>query len=123
MVEVATLTLGHGGACRFPEVPSSLPHTMPVMARALRQIEKVETVHGGRIAASARVAAGWSRTCRSTGLPPWPATTPSERDPFPVKDPELTFAKLGETVRTNLPGARLRHHLGFRHTIEWTRPA
>lgn len=54
---------------------------------------------------------------------PWPATTPPERDPFPVKDPELTFTELGETVRTNLPGARLRHHLGFRHTIEWTRPS
>ena len=47
--------------------------------RALRQIEKAETVHGGRIAASARVAAGWSRTCRSTETwrtprrgPPWP---------------------------------------------------
>ncbi len=40
---------------------------------------------------------------------------------FPVKDPELAFDELRSVVRRVLPGARMRHRLGFRHTIEWTR--
>ena len=42
---------------------------MSVIARLLRHTVNVENVRGGRMAASARVACGSSRTCRSTGRP------------------------------------------------------
>ncbi|MFT3716082.1 MAG: class I SAM-dependent methyltransferase [Gordonia sp. (in: high G+C Gram-positive bacteria)] len=43
--------------------------------------------------------------------------------PFPVKDPDLTFAELRALFDEYLPGSRLRWRLGFRYTAEWTRPA
>lgn len=47
----------------------------------------------------------------------WPT-----KDPFPVKDPTVTFTDLAEAVDRHLPGARLRHSIGFRYTLEWTKP-
>nr|WP_137825050.1 class I SAM-dependent methyltransferase [Brevibacterium sp. XM4083] len=49
---------------------------------------------------------------------------PSERprDPFPVTDPTMTFDEIAEAARRHLPGARLRHRVGFRYTLEWTKP-
>jgi len=41
---------------------------------------------------------------------------------FPVRDPEVTFAALRQTVDDVLPGARVRRRLFFRHTIVWTQP-
>ncbi len=54
---------------------------------------------------------------------PWPARSVPSRPPFPVKDPELTFDQIRTVVREVLPGAQMRRHLGFRHTIAWTAPA
>jgi SAM-dependent methyltransferase len=53
---------------------------------------------------------------------PWVATQPSAPAPFPVMDPKLTFAEIRAVVGEELPGATMRRHLGFRHTIEWTKP-
>lgn len=43
--------------------------------------------------------------------------------PYPVQDPTTTYAELRALVDDVMPGARMRHRLGFRHTIAWTRPA
>lgn len=40
----------------------------------------------------------------------------------PVKDPEVPFAVLKQTVPEVLPGARMRHRLYFRCTIAWSQP-
>lgn len=53
---------------------------------------------------------------------PWPATGPQQPAPFPVKDPEMTYRQIRLAVDRELPGAKMRHHLGFRDTIEWTKP-
>lgn len=42
--------------------------------------------------------------------------------PFPVKDPVLTFDEIRELTDSAMPGSRMRHHLGFRYTLEWTKP-
>lgn len=42
--------------------------------------------------------------------------------PFPVADPTLTFDELQAVAARVMPGARMRHRLGFRHTLEWTAP-
>ncbi|WP_297104891.1 class I SAM-dependent methyltransferase [Tessaracoccus sp.] len=54
---------------------------------------------------------------------PWPSRVTESSDPFPVKDPTLSLAELEEIVQKVLPGAVVRRHLGFRHTIWWTKPA
>lgn len=54
---------------------------------------------------------------------PWPAPPDRPGPSIPIQDPTLTFDGLQEIATTALPGARMRHHLGFRHTLEWTRPA
>lgn len=56
---------------------------------------------------------------------PWVATEPHGPGPapFPVAEPQLTFGEIKAVVDRVLPGARMRYHLGFRHTIEWTKPA
>jgi SAM-dependent methyltransferase len=54
---------------------------------------------------------------------PWPADpgrTPPP--PFPLREPTLSFDELREVLDRVLPGAVLRHRLGFRHTIAWTKP-
>nr|WP_246336843.1 class I SAM-dependent methyltransferase [Flexivirga oryzae] len=54
---------------------------------------------------------------------PWPAEQTSDAAaPFPVRDPTLTFAQLRAAVEHVLPGAAMQRHLGFRHTIAWTKP-
>lgn len=54
---------------------------------------------------------------------PWPSRTGAQPPPFPVQEPEQTFDQLRELVGDLLPGAAMRHRLGFRHTIAWTKPA
>lgn len=52
---------------------------------------------------------------------PWPSPVTGP-PPFPVKDPVLSFDEIGGIVENRLPGAKMRHRIGFRHTIEWTKP-
>jgi len=54
---------------------------------------------------------------------PWPSATGIQAPPFPVRDPAMTFDELREIVPDVLPGASMRHRLGFRHTIAWTQPS
>ena len=53
---------------------------------------------------------------------PWPSTDGVRTPPFPVEDPTVTFDELRAIVADVLPGASMRHRLGFRHTIAWTKP-
>lgn len=53
---------------------------------------------------------------------PWVAQQPRDPAPFPVQDPSLTLAQIRAAVHQTLPGAQVRRHLGFRHTIAWTKP-
>jgi SAM-dependent methyltransferase len=53
---------------------------------------------------------------------PWPSPVTAPPPPFPVKDPVLSFDEIGHMVERRLPGAVMRHRIGFRHTIEWTKP-
>ncbi|MGZ0152870.1 class I SAM-dependent methyltransferase [Kribbella sp. WER1] len=53
---------------------------------------------------------------------PWPSPAAPQDPPFPVQDPTLTFDELQALVNTAMPGAHMRHQLGFRHTIAWTNP-
>ncbi|MEH6793229.1 MAG: class I SAM-dependent methyltransferase [Rhodococcus sp. (in: high G+C Gram-positive bacteria)] len=52
---------------------------------------------------------------------PWPSpvTAPT---PYPVEDAVLSFDEIRDIVEKQLPGANMRHRIGFRHTIEWTKP-
>lgn len=54
---------------------------------------------------------------------PWVAQQPPGAPPFPVADAHETFDEIRDAVEQTLPGAPMHHHLGFRHTIEWTKPA
>ncbi|WP_222432225.1 hypothetical protein [Leekyejoonella antrihumi] len=53
---------------------------------------------------------------------PWASQQPSGPSQFPIADPRLTFDEIEHAVRQQLPGAGMHHHLGFRYTIEWTKP-
>ncbi len=53
---------------------------------------------------------------------PWPSREPSAPPPYPVADPTLSIAELQALAEAVMPGARMRHRLGFRHTLEWTAP-
>lgn len=53
---------------------------------------------------------------------PWPSPSGKQAPPFPVQDPTQTFDELRTLVAGTLPGAKMQHHLGFRHTIAWTKP-
>ncbi|MFF0267089.1 class I SAM-dependent methyltransferase [Kribbella sp. NPDC004536] len=53
---------------------------------------------------------------------PWPSPSGKQPAPFPVRDPTQTFDELRTLVDTVMPGAKMRHQLGFRHTIAWTNP-
>lgn len=53
---------------------------------------------------------------------PWPNTEPVDREPFPVADPRYTVDEIRAALGDVMPGAHLSRHLGFRHTIEWTKP-
>lgn len=51
---------------------------------------------------------------------PWPSRAAVQPPPFPVRDPTLSFDELRLLLDGVMPGAALRHRLGFRHTIAWT---
>ncbi|WP_037105714.1 class I SAM-dependent methyltransferase [Rhodococcoides fascians] len=53
---------------------------------------------------------------------PWPSHDGVTLPPFPVKDPELSFDDLQSLAKKTLPGSVMRHRVGFRHTLEWTKP-
>ncbi|WP_374455701.1 class I SAM-dependent methyltransferase [Nocardioides sp.] len=53
---------------------------------------------------------------------PWPSPAGATPPPYPVADPTLSFDELHAIAGTVLPGAKMRHQLGFRHTLEWTAP-
>jgi SAM-dependent methyltransferase len=54
---------------------------------------------------------------------PWPSRADSAQPPpFPVRDPTLSFDELRQLLEKVMPGAVIRHRLGFRHTIAWTKP-
>ena len=54
---------------------------------------------------------------------PWPSADGAPVTPVPIKDPTMPLDELRETVRGVMPGASIRRHLGFRHTIAWTKPS
>ena len=54
---------------------------------------------------------------------PWVNRRRVEHEPYPVATPTMTVGELREVLDRVMPGALLRHRLGFRHTVEWTRPA
>ena len=54
---------------------------------------------------------------------PWPSSATSvQPPPFPVRDPTQSFDELGQLLDKVMPRAVIRHRLGFRHTIAWTKP-
>lgn len=53
---------------------------------------------------------------------PWPSRAESVLPPVPVRDPSLSFDSLRQVLDEVMPGAVIRHQLGFRHTIIWTHP-
>lgn len=53
---------------------------------------------------------------------PWPSRLGVQPPPFPVREPSLSYDDLRRLVDTVMPGARMRHQVGFRHTIAWTKP-
>ncbi|WP_312718498.1 class I SAM-dependent methyltransferase [Mobilicoccus sp.] len=42
--------------------------------------------------------------------------------PCPTIEPQLSLDHIRDATRRHLPGAEVRRHLAFRHTIDWTRP-
>ncbi|MGH3350320.1 MAG: class I SAM-dependent methyltransferase [Nocardioides sp.] len=54
---------------------------------------------------------------------PWPADYGAPATPVPIKDPSMPFGELRGIVLDVMPGASIRHRLGFRHTIAWTKPS
>ncbi|MFT4296277.1 MAG: class I SAM-dependent methyltransferase [Micropruina sp.] len=54
---------------------------------------------------------------------PWPSPDGVQPPPFPVRNPTLSFDELRALLDAEMPGATIRHRLGFRHTIAWTKPA
>lgn len=53
---------------------------------------------------------------------PWVAHDSPVAPPVPVKDPQLSLDELRGIIARTMPAARIRRRLGFRHTIEWTKP-
>lgn len=53
---------------------------------------------------------------------PWPSADGGSGPDVPVTDPTMSFAELREILADVMPGASIRHRLGFRHTIAWTKP-
>lgn len=54
---------------------------------------------------------------------PWPSPDGPQPPRFPIQDPTMPFDELRDLVTKVMPGAVMRHQLGFRHTIAWTKPA
>ena len=53
---------------------------------------------------------------------PWPATSGPRLPDVPVRDPELSLREVVAVAEEVMPGVVVRRRLGFRHTLEWTRP-
>jgi SAM-dependent methyltransferase len=53
---------------------------------------------------------------------PWPSLLGAQPPAFPVGEPTLSYDEVRDVVHTVMPGAVIRHQLGFRHTISWTQP-
>ncbi len=53
---------------------------------------------------------------------PWVSSGLPDPPSIPVKDPERSFDEIRSAVDVVMPGAQMRRHLAFRHTIEWTSP-
>ena len=53
---------------------------------------------------------------------PWPSRAGTQPPPYPVQDPTMSFDELQSVLERVMPGSVIRHHLGFRHTIAWTKP-
>jgi len=53
---------------------------------------------------------------------PRPSRGGPQPDPFPVKDPTISYDELRHLLDEAMPGAAMRHRLGFRHSIAWTKP-
>ncbi|WP_232548853.1 class I SAM-dependent methyltransferase [Propioniciclava soli] len=53
---------------------------------------------------------------------PRPSRAAPAPDAFPVADPTRSFGEIRTPLDAVMPGARLQHRLGFRHTIAWTKP-
>ena len=53
---------------------------------------------------------------------PWPSRVGIQSPPFPVQDPTMSFDELRCVLDRVMPGSVIRHQLGFRHTIAWTKP-
>lgn len=53
---------------------------------------------------------------------PWPAVEATPQPELPVAQPTVSIAEIGRICDSVMPGAVIRRHLGFRHTLEWTRP-
>lgn len=54
---------------------------------------------------------------------PWPSADGPQEPPFPIADPRSGFDEIRSCARTVLPGVRMKRRLGFRYTLEWTKPA
>lgn len=53
---------------------------------------------------------------------PRPSRAVEQPPPFPIRDPTLSFDELRLLLDDIMPGAAIRHRLGFRHTIAWANP-
>ncbi len=54
---------------------------------------------------------------------PWPSRLSPQNPPVPVRDPTMmTFDQLRKAFAIVMPEANIRHQLGFRHTIAWSKP-
>ena len=51
---------------------------------------------------------------------PWVSLDGPRPPGFPVADPRLSLPEMAPLLQQVMPGAQVRHRLGFRHTIEWT---
>lgn len=103
------------------------------LSRALSDVHRVLRPGGRFLCVGLAEPAGfadraWEAVCVITNpligfvRHPWPATDPGPRPEIPLRDPELSLDEITRTVERQLPGAIVKRRLGFRHTIEWTKP-
>jgi SAM-dependent methyltransferase len=52
---------------------------------------------------------------------PWPSRSDAPSVPTPIREATMSFDAVRTLVGQVMPGASVRHHLGFRHTIAWTK--
>ncbi|WP_420113847.1 class I SAM-dependent methyltransferase [Pseudactinotalea sp.] len=100
---------------------------LPAVRRLLRPGGRLLVV--GLASLESAVDVAWDITSALTNpiigfvLHPTPVREPEQRPAaFPTKDPTVSVRELRALLARELPGARLRRRLGFRHTIEWTKP-